>query len=311
MRAAQLEVPESFTGIMPLDTTTNGAYLYERTETPVVGEPSPHDRARRSGRREDYTARADETGRLTSVTESSAWRVVGCSATGKQYTRWMPISLTTVRVLTSGRHTVFRRAWTQAGQRQLGFPYYDGDLSISPGLRRLAAELLGPAPNFGARHPLLAPTARYVVRHRAFLARYWDAADVPSLTLSLFGRSRRGSDLVQAVAEADVLSLFVAWSMRGLVPTEWLVELLHRSTANQAARHDADWRWRPLVNQGDLRPHLRGLDRSVLRGLTRCVHGLTRDCVWDLSNLPAAPPTRHRSWGELHDHTAAAEQQMR
>lgn len=296
------EPPLSYTGRLPLGTTRSGAFVYDRSDALIpVGYVRP-GRGYRSALRTLYTARADKDGKVVSVTESLSWRVVGTSPNGKPYTRWFPSAITVLRRLPTGRQAIFRRVWSRSGQRRFAFAFYAGDETISDALRDLAGELLGPAPHFLEMHPLLGEHDRLTIQHQTFTRNFWRVDNIPDLTRNLFGASRYRKDLVKSVARARPLGLFAAWSMRGLVPTDWVITLLQRHTA-AAEDHRLDG-WFRQVPQSDLRPHLRGLDEVTLRRLTRNVTGLTSQQIGDLTWMQVAPPVRLRTWEELHDHTA-------
>lgn len=309
---APIVPPITFSGRLPLGVTSRGAFIYATTDTALPERFVRPGRGYRAGVRTQYTARADEEGHVSSVTESTAWRIVGPSTSGKGYTRWSPNTMTVVRRLPSSRRTVFGRVWTRRGQRCFGSAFYDGDTTLSPALLELATELLGRAPTFAEAHPLLREDHRFSIENRAFLRAFWRVEEVRDLTRNLFGVSRYRKDLVKAVAVAYPLSLFVAWSLRGLVPTDWLVDVLRRHTgdAEEGASFDngrrIDW-----VPQGELRRHLRGLDMVTLRRLTRDVAGLTHERVRDLTWMAPAPPRRVRTWDELHDYTARIDNRTR
>lgn len=307
--AEKILPPPSFTGRMPLGTTSRGALVYARNDLPLPVAHVRAGRGYRSAARSQYTARVDAHGEVSSVTESLAWRIVGQSATGNGYTRWAPNTITVIRRLPSGRHTVYRRVWARGGERRFGFAIYAGDHTVSEELQELAGELLGPAPDFVAMHPLLRGGDRYAIQHQGFMQNFWQVADVAALTRNLFGISRYRKDLVKAVARARPLGLFASWSMRGLVPTDWLVDLLHRDTAESAG--EALQGWDSHVPAGDLRPHLRQLDTVTLRRLSRNLTGFTGHSLQDLTAMPVAEPVKLRTWEELHDHTARADRAMR
>lgn len=170
----------------------------------------------------------------------------------------------------------------------------------------MADKLLGLAPSFEELYPLAATYNLGEGWHPPFL-RAFLRADTPSeLTRNLFGKSRYRKDLVKAVAETTLLGLFIAWSMRGLVPVDWLVDLMRRCQRQQEDQEQAMRRRYGRTIKFPIRPHLRGLDTPTLRRLARTADGATSASLLDLARMRVAPPRRVRSWTELHDHTAGA-----
>lgn len=121
------------------------------------------------------------------------------------------------------------------------------------------------------------------------------AATARDVATSLFGRTRVNRALVKAVADPELTcgQLELVWALRGLVPTDWLVERL---------------RTRAPVDSGAsrLRPVLRLLPATVRRRLLRQNTYAVRDMVMMVAEgnhrrLTNAVLARVRSWTDLHD----------
>lgn len=170
-----------------------------------------------------------------------------------------------------------------------------------------ARNLLPPAPTTGGHYPLLrhymSPAARQAVAgpygdpatawapaavRRAFV----DTTDVQELTRRLFGKTRYRRDLVKAVANTNMNTLALAWQFRGLVPIDWIIDLMRASAVPDGAR--------PWPN---IRPHLRVLDRQSLRNLLNDVaDARSHRLINDIARMPVmGRPMRVRTWKHLHD----------
>lgn len=307
--------------VAPVGMTKNGRLILERDDRPYArnpweAEPQP-GRPRKSINRREITARVDEAGKVLSVTETVSDRFDGQSTTGKHFVRWQTRTITVIRTHAGGKQTNYFRAIKrrQADTRACTGRYKDSYRRLlSPEadartLEGMADQLLGPAPAFDDLYPLAEVYSLDHNWHAPFLRAFLRAQTPAELTRNLFGKSRYRKDLVKAVASTTSTGLFIAWSMRGLVPGDWLVGLMRRCEREELSL--ADRVRREMVMRREVRPHLRGLDRASLRRLARTAHEAMPRLINDLSRMRVAPPRRVRSWTELHDHTAAADRNAR
>lgn len=130
------------------------------------------------------------------------------------------------------------------------------------------------------------------------------AENVQEFTRRAFGKTRYRRDLVKAVASATLQDVENAWQFRGLVPIDWIVDLLRgRQWEGRNARQNAI---------SIPRRHLKHLDQRSLRRLMGEMkernydYGFSQQ-IADIDFVSVEYPilTRVDSWKDLHDRLIA------
>lgn len=104
--------------------------------------------------------------------------------------------------------------------------------------------------------------------------------DVGEITRRLFGKRRYRRDLVRAVAQANYSGLFLAWQLRGLCPTDWLIPLIQAPGTTY-----------------NIRPLLRRLDQQSIRNLTQ--HRIIGPVLRDIRTGMVDPDVKSVLSGEV------------
>lgn len=299
-------------GFVPVGVGKRGGLLMYQEDEPdpsagVAGglEPGPERVVAKASTRTKITAKLDDQGRVKSVTETVSHQFQGVQPSGVRFTFWRTKAIRAVIAHASGKWTQFNREWKQDGRVvQVGTPVYGtrsrANRVFDPAtlLWQWAHRLMGEPATFASLYPLAGHYGLGEDTYAPFLRRLTGATDAGQLARALFGKTRYRKDLVKAVARTDGPRLFVAWSMRSLVPVDWLVSMMSNEDSRPGF-HPGE-----VIPMAALRPHLRGLDRSSLRRLLRTLQGGEWRMIIDLSRMPVAPLRRAASWTELHDATA-------
>lgn len=118
---------------------------------------------------------------------------------------------------------------------------------------------------------------------------------VQDMTKLLFGVKRYRKDLVKAVAESNLVHISAAVDLRGMVPTDWLINYLRVEPVNPVM---------PTTTIPSIRPTLRAIDDRSYRYLTR-INDLRPNTLQDIWRMQAQQYNhfagRARTWTELHD----------
>ena len=248
----------------------------------------------------------------------------GKATSGKNFTRWkVTNSINFKHSAVTGRPVVTQRTQTNR--------YYGGAVGIQSFLSAFAQMLR----DYGAVYETIDPEHRKIledIHHElsnppmghlygdlplalwlgprgsypwVFFATPADAA------VTLFGKTRYRKDLVKTIGRTNIDALTVAHAFRGLVPIDWLINLMRESEGRTSFAFETDYRYiRPVLKKMNER-ELRRLLNDTLR--VEDINGIpninvrTPRLITDISRYVERYGVDQlnfdgvRSWNDVHD----------